>query len=138
LHFILLRLDDVTINSRTNRWWNDLSSHWLDRMHWIKWVRLVEWFIIIKSSLIWEWEVFIQWYQHWSLSERKEISFHLLILLINIISFYSFQFVQINRVLINQRFENRERFILDHEINRIINFVYSFNFRNFSTFVWLS
>jgi hypothetical protein len=33
----------VTIDSRTSRWWNDSSSHWVDRVHWIKWVRLVEW-----------------------------------------------------------------------------------------------
>ncbi len=38
-----LTLDDVMIVSRMNRWWNDSSSHWVNRIHWIEWVRLVKW-----------------------------------------------------------------------------------------------
>ncbi len=50
-------------------------------------------------------------------------------------SCYLFRCFQINDVLIDQRFRNRERFAFDYEINRFINIMYSFNFFIFSTFV---
>ncbi len=127
----------MTNDSKTSRWWNDSSSHWVDRMHWIKWVRLVEWSnkIIFDMRMRSIYTMISTLKSFW---KEKKISSHLLILLIDIISFYSFRCVQINHVLINQRFENRERFAFDHEISRVIDFVYSFHFRNFSTFVWLS
>jgi hypothetical protein len=110
LHLILLRLDDVTIDSRTSRWWNDSSSHWVNRMHWIEWVRLIEWFIIVESSSIWKQEAFIQWYQYWSLSEKKRNSFHLLIVywslrsihfeMFKLITFWSINVLKIVNVLL--------------------------------------
>ncbi len=135
MHLILLKLDDVTINSRTNRWWNDSSSHWINRVHWIEWIKLVKW----SSKIIFDMRtksIYIMISTLKSLwKEKKFVSFtHRLL----IVSFDSFRDVQINHILINQRFENRERFVFDHEISRVIDFVYSFHFRNFSTFVWLS
>ncbi len=65
---------------------------------------------------------------------------HLLLdayLLISFISrtFNSFDDVHVDRVNVNQRFQNRECLALDHEIDRVIDIVNSFNLRDLSSLV---
>jgi hypothetical protein len=82
-------------------------------------------------------------YRHWSNFKKKKNSYiyRLFCLLnVNLIgwSFNSFVNVHVDRVDINQCFQNRECFAFDHRVDRIVDFMYSFYFRDFSSLVWLS
>jgi hypothetical protein len=87
--------------------------------------------------------IYVLMYRHWSNSRKEEkfihLSFNLLVVcFIDDWSFNSFVDVHVDCVDIDQRFQNRECLAFDHEIDRVINVVYSFHLCDLSSLVWLS
>jgi hypothetical protein len=87
--------------------------------------------------------IYVLTYRHWSNFKKKKNSYiyrSFCLLDVSLIcwSFNLFANVHIDRVNIDQCFQSRRCFAFNHRVDRVVDFMYSFYFRDLSSLVWLS